>query len=126
MLLTVGAFFFVGCETIRELAPVTDRGDVHASEASERLVATVDTVGNVVGSLGVPYVSFAGEAAAGLLGLITLFYRARYSREKSTLTDVIKGVEKGVHNSEVKTKIRNQVYASKNDLYLARRVDETI
>ena len=68
-------------------------------------VTTIGKVGEMGGALGVPFVSYAGELAAGALGLSTLVLNMLNSRKKRALRTIVKAVEEKTDSGQVKAEI---------------------
>ena len=56
-------------------------------------VQTIDVVGDTLGAVGVPFVSYAGEVASAVLGLTALLLNAARSKNKKAMVTIVKAIE---------------------------------
>ena len=82
--------------------PSTAMGLFHAESLNSDLsptpetaaaVQTIDVVGDTLGAVGVPFVSYAGEVASAVLGLSALLLNVARSRNKKAMITIVKAIE---------------------------------
>lgn len=75
------------------------------TDQAETVVKTIDVVGDSLGAVGVPFASYAGELAAGVLAIATVLVNASRSRHKKANATLVKGIEQATTTGEVKAAV---------------------
>lgn len=82
--------------------PTTLTEKVVPTPSTVAAVDTINVVGDTLGAVGVPFVSYAGEIAAGALSLAVILVNAARSRNKKALVTVVQGIEEKSSGGEIK------------------------
>jgi hypothetical protein len=85
--------------------PASFQGDFVPTPKTVDAVHTIDAVGNVLGSVGVPYASYAGEAATTVLTFVAFFLNLARSKHKKASSTIVKGIEDATTTGEIKDAI---------------------
>lgn len=73
--------------------PAVLTGELVPTPQTEAVVQTIDVVGDSLGAVGIPFASYAGEVATGILGLATLLINVARSRQKKANITMVKVIE---------------------------------
>jgi hypothetical protein len=79
--------------------------DLSPTPGTIAAVQAIDTVGDTLGAVGVPFASYAGEVASAVLGIAALLLNVARSRNKKAAVTIVKAVEAATEGGEIKAEI---------------------